>query len=100
MCHIWAAGYARAEDVEQVKRGAALTRIWCIECHVTGARSQRSAADIAPTFHEIANDKRVSGTKLRAVLIRPHRRMPTDALTVQQIEDVITYILSLKEQSR
>jgi len=87
---------ARAADAEQVKRGGALAKTWCSACHVIGANSQRSAADIAPTFTDIANNKAISDARIRGVLNRPHGRMPTDALTARQIEDVVAYILSLR----
>jgi mono/diheme cytochrome c family protein len=91
---------ARAADAEQVKRGSALAKTWCSGCHVTGARSQRSAADIAPTFADIANNKAISDARILGVLNRPHGRMPTDALTARQIDDVVSYILSLRRKSR
>jgi mono/diheme cytochrome c family protein len=87
---------ARAADAEQVKRGGELAKTWCGACHVTGARSQRSAADVAPPLADIANNKAISDARIRGVLNRPHGRMPTDALTARQIEDVVTYILSLR----
>ena len=96
----WAVGFAHPEDTEQLKRGAALSKTWCSACHVTGAQSQRSAADIAPPLAEIANNKKVSDARIRGVLNRPHGRMPTDALTTRQIEDVVAYILSLRRQPR
>ena len=98
--HISATGSARAEDAEQLKRGAALSQTWCSACHVTGAQSQRSAADIAPPLAEIANNKKVSDARIRGVLNRPHGRMPTDAMTTRQIADVVAYILSLRKQPR
>jgi len=88
---------AGAADAEQVKRGGALANTWCSGCHVTGANSQRSAADIAPTF---ADNKAISDARIRGVLNRPHGRMPTDALTARQIDDVVTYILSLRRTPR
>lgn len=91
---------AGAADAEQVKRGGALANTWCAGCHVTGANSQRSAADIAPTFADIANNKAISDARIRGVLNRPHGRMPTDALTARQIDDVVTYILSLRRTPR
>lgn len=87
---------ARAADAEQVKRGGALAQTWCSACHVTGARAQHSAADVAPPLADIANNKAISDARIRGVLNRPHGRMPTDALTARQIEDVVTYILSLR----
>jgi len=98
--HISATGSARAADAAQLKRGAALSQTWCSACHVTGAQSQRSAADIAPPLAEIANNKKVSDARIRGVLSRPHGRMPTEALTAQQIVDVVAYILSLRRQPR
>ncbi|MEJ2120465.1 MAG: cytochrome c [Alphaproteobacteria bacterium] len=91
---------ARAADADQVKRGGALAKTWCSGCHVTGAKSQRSAADIAPTFADIANNKAISDARIRGVLNRPHGRMPTDALTARQIDDVVAYILSLRRTPR
>jgi mono/diheme cytochrome c family protein len=89
---------ADAADADQVKRGAKVTQTWCSGCHVTGAKTQRSAADIAPPFADIANNKAISEARIRGVLTRPHGRMPTDALTTRQINDVVAYILSLRHK--
>jgi mono/diheme cytochrome c family protein len=86
----------QAADAEQIKRGGGLAQSWCSSCHVTGARSQRSAADVAPPLADIANNKAISDARIRGVLNRPHGRMPTDALTARQIEDIVAYILSLR----
>jgi len=91
---------ARAADADQVKRGSALVKTWCASCHVTGAGAQRSAADIAPPFAALANDKSISDARIRGVLARPHGRMPTDALTASQINDVAAYIISLRLKPR
>jgi mono/diheme cytochrome c family protein len=91
---------ANPAEADRVKRGEMLTDAWCSSCHVTGAGSQRSAADIAPPFYAIANNKAISNARIRGVLTKPHGRMPTDALTRRQIEDVVSYILSLRRTQR
>jgi mono/diheme cytochrome c family protein len=91
---------ADTPDAAQIQRGAKITQTWCSGCHVTGAQSQRKAADIAPPFTDIANNKAISDARIRGVLTRPHGRMPTDALTTRQINDVVAYILSLRRTPR
>ena len=87
---------AAAQETPNPRRGEAIAKRWCANCHYVGAAKQRSATDMAPAFPEIANDPKTSETTLRAVLTRPQSRMPTDALTRQQISDVIAYLLGLR----
>lgn len=88
---------SRAEEtVGDVKAGRAVAKRWCADCHVVSEGQRRQATDAAPTFDEIAAKKDVTRDKLRAVIANPHGKMPTQALSRDDIEHVITYILSLR----
>jgi mono/diheme cytochrome c family protein len=75
--------------------GRVLARAWCAQCHVVEA-SQTQASDIAPPFAQVANDPAKSRAGIELWLADPHPPMPKLSLTRQQIDDLTTYIESLK----
>jgi len=81
-----------------VQRGFQLALKVCEECHIVAdGRSRRSppAAD-APSFFDLAKQRRVTPFYLRAFFRTPHRNMPDLILPRGERDDVIAYILSLR----
>ena len=74
--------------------GAEIARTWCRNCHVIDG-SAIEASDAVPSFPAIAKRPGTTEDGLRSFITVPHR-MPNFQLTPQQIDDVATYILSLK----
>lgn len=76
------------------ERGKAIAGQWCSECHATGAAPQ--AADVAPSFHEIAETR--SPDYLRGFLANPHVRgqMPPFELSSEHVEDLVAYLETLR----
>jgi cytochrome c len=75
--------------------GHALARQWCSSCHAV-ERNPAQVSDVAPSFAAIAKMPSTTTTSLRVWLQSPHPRMPNLQLTRQQIDDINSYILSLK----
>lgn len=68
----------------------------CGQCHGVGFEEESPNYD-APTFYEVAQDPAVTALSLRVFLQTPHHQMPDLMLSSEETDDVITYILSLRE---
>jgi hypothetical protein len=55
-----------------------------------------TAADGARPFAAMARDPKVTPDRLRGFLVKPHGQMPELNLTLQEIENLVAYIESLK----
>lgn len=88
---------AAAQETGDAATGATLARTWCSGCHVVDPRQSR-ASDAVPAFAAIANMTSTTSMSLHAFLEMPHGRMPDLKLSGQQIDDVVAYILSLRQR--
>ena len=88
-----AGGTAWAGDPAEGRR---IAERWCSSCHVAGNRS--GGTDAVPTLESIANDRRRSPEWVRQWLNDPHPPMPNLPLTRAQIEDVVAYLQTLRQQ--
>lgn len=68
----------------------------CAGCHAAAAEQHRPATDAAPAFLTLARDPAITEISLRAFLQTPHSRMPSVMLTRREMDDVVSYILSLR----
>jgi len=89
-----AAGPAVAEGETPAERGREVVAQWCSDCHATG---DRRAADVGPTFADIA--RRRSPDYIEGFLANPHVRgtMPPFDLSRVHIEEIVAYIETLKK---
>jgi mono/diheme cytochrome c family protein len=85
-----------ADPLADAENGRALARTWCVQCHAV-ERGERQRADGVPSFTALANEQHNTQDRLRAFLTRPHGRMPDLTLSRQERDDVIAYLLSLRE---
>jgi cytochrome c len=85
-----------AQDLGDVASGHKLAETWCSSCHLVGAPHGTVVSNGAPTFAAIAADKAVTVLSLRAFLQTPHARMPDLHLTREEVDDLASYILSLR----
>jgi mono/diheme cytochrome c family protein len=75
--------------------GESLAEKWCAQCH--GVRPGRLAPNLsAPPFQELAAEPSITKYSLRALLRSPHETMPQITFTPDQLDDIVSYILSLK----
>ncbi len=80
-----------------IGNGKALAKKWCSSCHLATS-DQTSGGDSAPTFSSIAETAAAGSGDLRAWLADPHPPMPNFDLTLYEIDDLVAYIGSLRDQ--
>ena len=93
---VLAAYDAAAMPPGDVVAGRRIAEANCVSCHAVSDWPGKRGADVAPPFAAIANDPARTEMWLRVFLQTPHRRMPDLILTNQEIDDVISYIGSLR----
>jgi mono/diheme cytochrome c family protein len=91
------AGLARAQETGSVQEGLKLASEVCSECHLVVKSPGRSTDPDAPTFATIANSKGVTRAGLFARLQTSHQLMPNIVIKGEDAQNIIAYILSLKE---
>ena len=78
-----------------VANGERLARQWCANCHViNGSGPSATLPQGPPSFRVAAGHLNPGG--LRAFLTHPHGQMPDLSLTRSEIDDLITYIKSIR----
>lgn len=87
----FAPSMARAGDA---KIGEILATHWCGNCHQVGSRMP--AQDAVPPLREVASRPYATGPWLTGWLTDPHPPMPKLDLTRQEIDDLVSYLLTLR----
>lgn len=88
---------AFARDLGNPERGLVIARRSCVACHAVTADRAMSPNPKAPPFVAMAQTPGMTAIALRAALQTSHRTMPNLVLRKQRREDVIAYILQLRE---
>lgn len=86
-----------AQQVGDPRQGLVLARQVCAECHAIQAQQLQSPHSRAPTFPQIAATPGMTTAALTVALTTPHAGMPMFRLSSEQREDIIAYILGLKQ---
>ena len=86
---------AGAQQFGDAEEGRQLARENCAECHAID--SSPSANPNAPTFKDLATTPGMTSAALTVALQTAHSKMPNFVLKGSAREDIIAYILSLKE---
>ena len=76
-------------------RGEQIARQWCANCHVIGGNPAGPVPQGPPSFQMVAHSG-MSADQLRAFLSHPHGAMPNLALTRTEIDDLISYLETLR----
>lgn len=92
-CIVAASAGARADVV----RGQELSERLCSGCHAVKP-GQKSPVAAAPTFQRSASDPSITETSLRVFLRTPHWTMPNIVLKPDDTDDIVEYLLSLKQK--
>ena len=90
---------ARAQELADANSGREFAKGVCAECHAVSTGQIASPNIAAPTFRAIANSPGMSRTALIVWFQTPHPTMPNLVLKTEDLNNVISYILSLKDQS-
>lgn len=78
--------------------GRAIAQETCVECHVLGRMTGNENPSVGRPFQDIANSG-LTELGLRVFFRSPHRDMPNFHFTPEETDDLIAYILSLKDGS-
>ncbi len=88
---------ALAQESGDPSRGLAFAKAVCASCHSVLPAEYFSPRSGVATFKAIANTPGMTGTAISVWLRTPHRLMPDLIIEPQDQNDVIAYILSLRE---
>lgn len=77
--------------------GRAFAQDVCSDCHIVDSSQTTAVSHQTRSFPSIAQDAKTTETSLRVFLQSPHIDMPNFILTEAQTDDVVAYILSLRE---
>lgn len=84
-------GEAQAQEIGDAGQGRRVAQALCRDCHV-----ERGPGGLGPSFTDVARMPATTATLLTAYLRTSHPPMPDIILTPAEQEDVIAYILSLR----
>ncbi len=87
----------QAQQGGDPRHGLAVAEDVCSGCHAIQARQIMSPNPRAPTFAELAATPGMTSAALTVAMTTPHAGMPMFRLTAQQRDDLIAYVLGLKE---
>jgi len=89
---------AKAQESGDPVSGFNYARQTCATCHAIRKGDRMSPRPDAPSFEDIAGAPGVTGISLAAVLHSVHENMPNFSLPVREGDDIIAYILTLKQE--
>lgn len=78
------------------ERGRELASRVCINCHVVEPGAEVAQGQIAPSFRTISQQPGQTPERIAGRIIVPHPAMPTISLTMKEIRDIVTYIMTLE----
>jgi mono/diheme cytochrome c family protein len=87
-----------AQDIGDARRGRDYAQQLCSECHNVGSSDAQSPNTKAPPFRHIANTPGMSVTALTVWSRTSHPTMPNLVIEPDDMDDLIAYILSLKDR--
>ena len=94
------ASVALAQDLGDAKSGFAYADGVCAECHAVKKGQRVSPHERAPAFEIVANSRGMTELALRVWFQSPHPSMPNLMLTEKLSDDLVAYIMSLKDGRR
>lgn len=75
--------------------GLAIAQRLCVSCHVVEGTDGTVPAGV-PALRGIANKKGQTAANIERTLIEPHAPMPNMALTRDEIQDILSYLETLR----
>ena len=92
------AGRAAEDMLGSAEAGHELALNVCAECHWAAEDQFLIPESEAPSFFEIAANPARTAASIKVFLQTPHRTMPNLMLTPEETDDIIAYIMKLREQ--
>lgn len=93
-----AASAAAQDMIGNPRAGEELAREVCAECHWVVEDQFVIPETGAPSFFQIADNPGYTPIAIRVFLRTPHRTMPDLILTQDETDDVIAYIVELRDK--
>jgi cytochrome c len=87
-----------AQDIGDLGAGRRLAQTWCSSCHAVDPAAKRVVDNGAPAFASIARMPPTTPLSLHAFLQTPHAQMPDLHLSRNEADDLVGYILSLRQE--
>ena len=75
--------------------GQRIAERWCASCHLVGPQQTVASADV-PSFQAVARTRDLNDRTLATFLADPHPKMPDMQLSRREIDDLVSYIRSLR----
>jgi len=94
---VTAAGSATAQVLGDAHAGLIYADGVCSECHAVKKGERVSPHERAPAFEVVANTRGMTEMALRVWFQSPHPSMPNLMLTEKNSDDLVAYIMSLKQ---
>jgi hypothetical protein len=94
---ITCAHLASGQEIGEASAGYDYASKICAGCHAVQRGGLASPNEKAPPFEAIANTRGMTEMALRVWFQTPHPTMPNLIISPRQKDDVIAYILSMKE---
>lgn len=91
----FAASVVEVGSAADARKGEALAKRWCANCHVVSVDQQRGTTQ-APPFSAVANRADFSEARLAYFLLNPHPKMPDMNLSRSEASDLAAYIATQK----
>ena len=82
------------------KSGLEYAEAVCAECHAVKKGERVSPHERAPAFELVANSRGMTDMALRVWFQSPHPSMPNLVLREKTADDLVAYIMSLRQTSR
>ena len=92
-----ATGSATAQALGDAHEGFVYADGVCSECHAVKKGERVSPHERAPAFEVVANTRGMTEMALRVWFQSPHPSMPNLMLTEKNADDLVAYIMSLKQ---
>jgi mono/diheme cytochrome c family protein len=90
---------AFAAEPGDAAAGRRLAQRWCGECHQMDGKPGRVESHIeAPNFVEIAKEPSITPLSLRVYFQSNHENMPNLHISATEADNLVAYILSLKQK--
>lgn len=94
------AGSAQAQELGDADKGFTYALRMCGDCHAVRPTQQTSPVEKATPFRIVANTRGMTGTAVAVWLRTPHPTMPNLIVPPDDMENIIAYILSLREKKQ
>jgi len=87
-----------AQEMGDAKAGLDYAESVCAECHAVKRGQTTSPHERAPAFELVANSRGMSEMALRVWFQSSHPSMPNLVVKEKTADDIIAYIMSLRQQ--